>query len=91
VVASIEEHPLAALHRAGVSVTVSTDDRTVTGVTLSEELARCVTDAGLSRAELASVSLNAFGRAFAPPALLAALTAEARRAWEGWVTEPLQI
>jgi adenosine deaminase len=91
IVESIEAHPLASLHRAGVSVTISTDDRTVTGITLSDELARCVSDAGLSRAELATISLNAFRRSFAPPALLGAVTAEAKRAWEAWVAEPLQI
>jgi adenosine deaminase len=86
IVESIAAHPLARLHRAGVSVTVSTDDRTVTGIGLSEELARCLTDAGLSRAELAAISLNAFRRAFAPPALLGAISAEAARAWAGWVS-----
>ena len=39
-VADLSDHPVAALHRAGVSVTLSTDDRTVTGTTLSDELAR---------------------------------------------------
>jgi adenosine deaminase len=90
IVGSIADHPLAALHRAGVSVTISTDDRTVTGVTLSEELARSITDGGLSRPELAAIALNAFDRAFAPPALLGSITAEARRAWEAWASEPPQ-
>jgi adenosine deaminase len=91
VVGSIEEHPLAALHRAGVSITISTDDRTVTGTTLSDELARCVIDAGLSRAELAAIALNSFRRAFAPPGLLGAVTAGAQRAWEAWASELLPI
>lgn len=91
VVRSLADHPISALHRAGVSVTISTDDRTVSSITLSEELARCVTDAGLSRSELAAISVNAFRRAFAPPALLGAVTAEATRAWEAWVSEPLRI
>ncbi|HEX2767403.1 MAG TPA: adenosine deaminase [Candidatus Limnocylindria bacterium] len=91
IVASVAEHPLAALHRAGVSVTISTDDRTVTGTTLSEELARCLADGGLSRSELATIAVNAFRRAFAPPALLGAVTAEASRAWEAWVSEPIRV
>jgi adenosine deaminase len=90
VVPAISEHPLAALHRAGVSVTISTDDRTVTGITLTDELGRCLADAGLSRVALAAISVNAFRRAFAPPALLGAITAEASRAWEAWVSEPLR-
>jgi len=86
IVESIAAHPLARLHRAGVSVTVSTDDRTVTGIGLSEELGRCLTEGGLSREELAAISLNAFRRAFAPPALLGAISAEAARAWGAWVS-----
>ena len=34
IVASLADHPLARLHRAGVPVTLSTDDRTVSGLTL---------------------------------------------------------
>ncbi len=41
IVDSLADHPIARLHRAGVSVTISTDDRTVTGITLTQELARC--------------------------------------------------
>lgn len=84
IVASIEEHPLASLHRAGVSVTLSTDDLTVTGTTLSEEMARCMTAMNLTPDELAAIALNGFRRGFAPPALLRPITAEAERAWQAW-------
>ncbi len=84
VVASLAEHPVAALHRAGVSVTISTDDRTVTGITLSEELARASDALALSPEELSTIALNAFDRAFAPAAVLAPLAAEAREAWHAW-------
>ena len=77
-------HPLAALHRAGVSVTISTDDRTVTGTTLSEEMARATTALELSRAELAEIALNGFARGFAPAPLLAPLHEEAVQAWDAW-------
>ena len=69
IVPSLAEHPLAALHRAGVSVTISTDDRTVTGISLSEELARTADALGLStdgavadRAERIRPRLRAAGR-----------------------------
>ena len=88
IVESIASHPLARLHRAGVSVTVSTDDRTVTGISLSEELGRSLTQGGRSRAELAAISLNAFRRAFAPPALLGAISVAAAQAWEAWASGP---
>jgi adenosine deaminase len=81
---SLAEHPLAALHRAGVSVTVSTDDRTVTGITLSEELARSADALDLSTEELSAIALNGFERAFAPPSEVAQLHAEARDAWHAW-------
>ncbi|HEX7173514.1 MAG TPA: adenosine deaminase [Candidatus Limnocylindria bacterium] len=91
VVPSLAEHPLAALHRAGVSVTVSTDDLTVTGTTLSRELARCTEALALSREELAAIAINGFRRGFAPPALLDPLRAEALAAWEGWRSGPTAI
>jgi adenosine deaminase len=89
VVASLEAHPLAALHRAGVSVTISTDDRTVTGVGLSEEMARTAAAQGLERDELASIALNGFDRAFASRAAIAPLVADARRAWDAWRNSPI--
>ena len=84
IVGRLSDHPLAALHRAGVSVTISTDDRTVTGTTLTEEMARCARELGLDRDELAAIALNAFDRGFAPPALLAPLRAEVTGAWDAW-------
>jgi adenosine deaminase len=87
IVASIAHHPLAELHRAGVSVTLSTDDRTVTGTTLTDEMARCAAELALSRDELAAIALNGFRRGFAPAALLGPVTAEAERAWDAWRAE----
>jgi adenosine deaminase len=84
IVERISEHPLARLHRAGVSVTISTDDRTVTGTSLSEEMARAAVDLGLSPAELAAIALNAFDRAFAPASVIAPLRAEAAQSWDAW-------
>jgi len=89
VVASLEAHPLAALHRAGVSVTISTDDRTVTGVGLSEEMARTAAAQGLRRDELATIALNGFERAFASRAAIAPVLADARRAWDAWRRSPI--
>ena len=81
VVPSLAEHPLAKLHRAGVSVTISTDDRTVTGTTLTQEMAHCATEMGLTADELRAIALNAFDRGFAPPAALVPLREAAARAW----------
>lgn len=89
VVADLSTHPLAALHRAGVSVTVSTDDLTVTATTLSEELAAVAAAQGLTRAEVADIALNAFARAFTPPGAIAPVVAEATAAWHAWRDDPI--
>lgn len=91
IVERLEDHPLAALHRAGVSVTISTDDRTVTGTTVTREMAACTDALGLSPAELAEIAVNGFRRGFAPPPMLDPLRAEALAAWEAWRTEPTPI
>ncbi len=90
IVADLASHPLAALHRAGVSVTVSTDDRTVSDVTLSEELERSSRIIGLTDRELAAIATNAFRRAFAPRNVMAPLVAAAERAWEAWLEERIR-
>lgn len=84
IVASLAEHPLARLHRAGVSVTLSTDDRTVSGTTLTEEYVRVASALGLTRAELASIAVNGCARAFGPRAQVQPLVAAAERAWSAW-------
>jgi adenosine deaminase len=83
-VGSLEEHPIGQLHRAGVSVSLSTDDRTVAGTTLSEEMARVTAAQGLTRAELIEIAVNGFRRGFGPPAFLRAAAADAEREWMAW-------
>ena len=87
IVASLADHPLAALHRAGVSVTLSTDDRTVTGTTLTDEMAHTAEAQGLTDDELAAIAVNGFRRAFAPAASMAPILADAERAWAEWRDE----
>jgi adenosine deaminase len=75
IVPSVEAHPLARLHRAGVPVTLSTDDATVSDVTLSEEYVRAVERIGLTVAELKAINRHALDVAFADDATLAPLRA----------------
>jgi adenosine deaminase len=63
-VASLAEHPLARLARAGVPVTLSTDDRTVSDVTLPDEFERVHRVLGLSPAELWRINRHALDVAF---------------------------
>ena len=75
VVPSIAEHPLARLHRAGVGVTLSTDDRTVSDLTLNEEFGRAVSIIGLTVRELWTINRHALDVAFAEEEALAPLRA----------------
>ncbi len=80
IVPSLAAHPLARLHRAGVPVTLSTDDTTVSDITLSEEYLRAVEEIGLTLPELWAIDRHALDIAFADEADLAPL----RAAFEAW-------
>jgi adenosine deaminase len=80
IVPSLAAHPLARLHRAGVPVTLSTDDTTVSDITLSEEYRRAVEAIGLTLPELWAIDRRALEVAFADEADLAPL----RAAFEAW-------
>ena len=73
IVPDLGAHPLAALHRAGVPVTLSTDDTTVSDVTLSEEYLRALERIGLTLPELWAIDRHALDVAFAEPGVLAHL------------------
>lgn len=89
IVPSLAEHPLALLHRAGVSVTLSTDDRTVSDTTLTDEIVDVALALALSPGELARIALNGFDRAFAPRDRIAPLRRAASAAWAAWAGETL--
>jgi adenosine deaminase len=86
IVASIAAHPMARLQRAGVSVTLSTDDTTVSDIRLSEEYARAVVDNGLTLPELWTIDRRALDVAFADEATLTPLRDDFD-AWAGAVSE----
>ena len=76
IVPSIEAHPLARLLHAGVPVTLSTDDLTVSDITLTEEYARAVERIGLTLPELWAMDLAALDAAFCEPEVADRLRAE---------------
>lgn len=80
VVPSLADHAVARLHRAGAPVTLSTDDTTVSDITLTEEYRRAVADIGLTLPELWAIDRFALDVAFADEATLAPL----RQAFDGW-------
>ena len=79
-VPSLAAHRIAALHRAGVPVTLSTDDTTVSDVTLTEEYGRAVHDIGLTLPELWAIDRFALDVAFADAATLEPL----RETFDSW-------
>ena len=64
VVATLADHPLARLLRAGVPVTLSTDDPTVSDLTLSDEYVRAVEHIGITVPELWALDLASIEAAF---------------------------
>jgi adenosine deaminase len=80
IVATIEAHPLRRLLLAGVRVTLSTDELTVSDVTLSEEYLRAVERIGVSVPELWAMDLAALDAAFCDEPTRARL----RREFLGW-------
>jgi adenosine deaminase len=72
-VSSYEVHPLRSYYDAGVSVVLSTDNRLVSGVTLTDEYGHARDALGFSWDELVSLARNGFSRAFAAPEVRAAL------------------
>lgn len=83
---SFAAHPIAAIVRAGVPVTLSTDDRTVSSITLVEEYRRAMRWSRLIPAELWRVDRHALAVAFADEDILIPL----RRAFDRWASaEPL--
>ena len=76
VVASYEAHPVAEYCRAGVPVTINTDNRLFSHTTVTDELLLAHTRCGIPADALREVVLNGFRHAFLPFAEKQALLAE---------------
>jgi adenosine deaminase len=66
VVSGYESHPLVEYIRAGVPVTINTDNRLFSRTTVSDELHRIHVHCGVTEDELRTVVLNGFRFAFLP-------------------------
>ncbi len=86
IVPSVAAHPLARLHRAGVPVTLNTDDTTVSDIKLSEEYVGSVEAIGLTLPELWAIDRFALDVAFADEVDLLPLRA-AFDAWAAGIAE----
>ncbi|MFD5862980.1 adenosine deaminase [Streptomyces chartreusis] len=63
---SIAEHPITALKDLGFRVTLNTDNRLVSGTTMTREMSLLVEEAGWTVEDLRTVTLNALKSAFIP-------------------------
>lgn len=63
-VPSLAQHPLGLLRRLGFRATINTDNRLMSGVTLSSEMARCAEVFGWGWADLRWLSINGMKSAF---------------------------
>jgi adenosine deaminase len=73
VVESLAAHPLPRLLRAGVCVTVNSDDPPYFGGWATENLLACHREMGLSRDEIVRIARNGLHAAFMPDQARSAL------------------
>jgi len=66
VVADLADHPIGLLRKLRFRVTVNTDNRLMSGLTLSSELARCAAAFGWGWPDLSWLAINAMKSAFYP-------------------------
>jgi len=81
--ASLESHPLPEYLRRGLNVVLNTDNRLMSGVTLTDEYQVASRDLGLGFDDLARMALNGFESAFIPWSDRQALIAKARSTIDG--------
>lgn len=79
VVPTFAEHPLVRYLRLGAVVTINTDNRLMSGVSLTDEYVSCAQHLGFGFADLTQLALTAFDAAFLPFAERQALRQAAAR------------
>jgi adenosine deaminase len=65
-VESYQEHPLRKYFDRGMNVVLNTDNRLMSGTTLTDEYSHAATTLGFSFDELSEIALNGFASAFIP-------------------------
>ena len=65
-VSSIDEHPFGIFYRYKFRVTLNTDDRLMSGITLTDEYVTAAEHFGLTLDELEKITINAMKSAFIP-------------------------
>ncbi|CAN5581498.1 adenosine deaminase [soil metagenome] len=85
-VPTLADHPIMRLHREGVSVTVSTDDPTISAITQTEEMWNLWRWCGATLPEIWTMNRTAVAVAFAPDPVKAELDAVLDR-WQALVPD----
>jgi adenosine deaminase len=78
--ASYDMHPLRTYFERGMNVVLNTDNRLMSGVTLTDEYWHAAHELDFTLSELGTLALNGFASAFLPWEERRALLADARRA-----------
>lgn len=81
-VASLEVHPIREMIADGLSVSCSTDNRLMSGVTQSSEFEALYTRTGITLAQLAQMQRDAIAASFMPQAHRDAALAEIESGWK---------
>jgi adenosine deaminase len=82
-VAAVAEHPFKRYLERGVVVSLNTDGRLMDGITLTDEYHLAHTALGLTKEDLARVTLNACESAFLPDFEKVALVSRVQSELEG--------
>lgn len=80
---SLAAHQLPHLLAAGVRATLNTDDPLISGITLTDEMARAVLGIGLTPLDLKTMTFHAARAAFLTDAERSALLARLDAGWQG--------
>lgn len=84
---TMAQHSADTIYKAGVSMGINTDARTITPVTLADEYATLCMQFGWGLEQLMHCNLEAARHAFAPPALKARLAAQIEQAWNQAISQ----
>ncbi len=79
----LADHPIDKLFRSGISLSINTDARTISDVTLADEYQRLAQTFHWGKAEFLACNLAAVEHAFARPDVKAALRQHLRAGFEG--------
>lgn len=90
-VSRLADHPLKRYYDQGIKVTLNTDDPSISGITLSDEMVKVVRQFGFSLADLERMVQNGVEAAFLPEAQRKELAREVSQGFdraEEWLSKP---